>query len=115
MRKRVQVALAFVLVATAGVIVWQGLREREPVYQGKPLSVWLQRYNTHGSFIGLRPEPMADEAVRQIGTNAIPTLLHMLRAHDSKYLMLRCRGKMLKESRRVFFGQEEILFSRPID
>src|SRR5437773_6189772 len=95
MRKRVQVELAFLLVATAGVIVWQGLREREPVYQGKPLSVWLQRYNTHGSFIGLRPEPKADEAVRQIGTNAIPTLLHMLSAHDSKLklALMRSSGK----------------------
>ena len=63
MRKGVQIALAVLLVATAGVIVWQGLREREPIYQGKPLSVWLQRYNTHGSFIGLRPEPEVDEVL----------------------------------------------------
>ena len=63
---------------------WQGLLEREPVYQGKSLSFWLQGYIQGGSYIGVWPEPEVDEAVRQIGTNAIPALLHMLRAHDSK-------------------------------
>jgi len=95
MRKRVQVALTFLLVATAGVIVWQGLGEREPVYQGKPLNIWLQLYITHGSIIDVRPHPEADEAVRQIGTNAIPSLLHMLRARDSKLklALMRSSGK----------------------
>ena len=62
----------------------KGCAEREPVYRGKPLSVWLQRYIQGGSYIGFWPEPEADEAIRQIGTNAIPTLLLMLREHDSK-------------------------------
>jgi len=34
MRKRVQIALAVLLVALAGVVVWQVMRLREPVYQG---------------------------------------------------------------------------------
>ena len=86
MRKQVFIALAVVLVALISVAVWQLLRSqvREPVYQGKTLSNWLERYSAKGSYIGLRPEPVADEAVRQIGTNSIPTLLHKLRAHDSK-------------------------------
>jgi len=42
MQKRVQVALAILFVALVSVMVWQGLREREPVHQGKPLSVWLK-------------------------------------------------------------------------
>ena len=84
MTKRVQIGLVVLLVILAGASAWQGLREREPVYQGKSLSVWLQGYIQGGSYIGVWPEPEVDEAVRQIGTNAIPTLLHMLRAHDSK-------------------------------
>jgi hypothetical protein len=73
------------------IIAWQGLREREPVYQGKPLSSWLDRYiftvpdphlPEYRSFMGIEPDPEADEAVRQIGTKAIPTLVHMLRADD---------------------------------
>jgi hypothetical protein len=70
MRKRVHIALAVLLVILAGVIACQVLRLREPVYQGKPLSVWLIAYGR-------------DEAVRQAGTNALPTLLRMLRAKDS--------------------------------
>jgi len=42
MRKRVQIALAILFVALVSVMVWQGLREREPVHQGKPLGVWLR-------------------------------------------------------------------------
>ena len=41
MRNRVRIALAVLLVALVGGIIWQALREREPVYQGKRLSVWL--------------------------------------------------------------------------
>jgi hypothetical protein len=42
MRKRVHIALVVVLVILAGMSAWQGLRQREPVYQGKRLSVWLE-------------------------------------------------------------------------
>src|SRR5882672_11358501 len=38
-------ALAVLLIAIAGVIAWQVLRLREPAYQGKRLSLWLQRYS----------------------------------------------------------------------
>jgi hypothetical protein len=77
MGKRVKVALAVVVVALVGVIVWQVWPPSdEPVYQGKPLSSWVRGYWT-----GHMTE--ADEAVRQAGTNAIPTLLRMLRAKDS--------------------------------
>jgi hypothetical protein len=77
-RKRVQIALAFLLVATAGVIAWQVLRLREPVYQGKPLSHWLQSYGPDSD------SPEVDDAVRTMGTNVIPAFLGMLRAEDSQ-------------------------------
>ncbi len=47
-------------------LVWP--REREPEYQGKKLSEWLE-LNRHGSPSG------AKEAVRHMGTNCIPLLL----------------------------------------
>jgi hypothetical protein len=81
MRKRVYIALVIVLVALVSVMVWQGLREREPVYQGKSLRVWLREYPL-GENTGT--SKMAEDAVRHIGTNAIPTLLEMLVAKDSK-------------------------------
>jgi len=66
-----------VLVMLAGVIAWQVLREREPVYQGKRLSRWLA--DDDGS---LESERNAQRAVVEAGTNAVPTLLRMLRQSD---------------------------------
>jgi hypothetical protein len=101
MRKRVHIALAVLLVAIAGVIAWQVLRLREPVYQGRSLSNWLEGYEPlPGLFVlggptvqvtgpGGGPQGYhfdsrkVDAAVRQIGTNALPSLFRMLRAKDS--------------------------------
>ena len=79
-----KIVLAVVAVALVGVIVWQALScEREPVYQGKRLSEWLKTYMTANLNQRIQAELEAHEAVRRIGTNAIPTLLRMLRAKDS--------------------------------
>ncbi len=96
MPKRLQIALAVVLVALAGTSAWQGLRLREPVYHGKPLSVWLNAYTMSGqagveTWQVREAQQQADEAVRRTGTNALPTLLRMLRAKDSA-LKLRVLG-----------------------
>jgi hypothetical protein len=80
MRNRVQIALAVSLIAVGGVIAWQVLREREPVYQGKPLSVWLESYDSPKN---QQAWQQTDEAIRQIGPKAIPMLLQMLRVSDS--------------------------------
>lgn len=78
MRKRFQIAFAVLLVAVLGVIVWQVRRLREPVYQGKSLSLWLQSYSPDGD------SPQVDEALRTMGTNVIPTLLENLRAKEPR-------------------------------
>ena len=77
MRKRYRIALAVLLVAVVSGIAWQVLCLREPVYQGKRLSFWLQRYSPDGD------SPEVDDALRMMGTNAIPTLLENLQAKDS--------------------------------
>lgn len=88
MPKRVHIAFALSFVALAGVIAWQVLHLREPVYQGKRLSSWLEAYKLHG-VAGVETwqvrgeQQKADEAVRQAGTNALPTLLRTLWAKDS--------------------------------
>lgn len=71
--------LALFLAAVAAAITWQVLRVREPTYQGRRLSSWLQQYGTDGG----STQEEVDEAVRSIGTNAIPTLLRMLEANDT--------------------------------
>ena len=88
MRKLVYIALAILFAALVSVVDWQVLRLREPVYRGKRLSIWLNAYRIYG-LAGVETwqvrveQQEADEAVRQIGTNALPTLLRMLRANDS--------------------------------
>jgi hypothetical protein len=85
MRKRVYIALAVVLVALAGVIAWQVLREREPVYQGKPLRVWLVQYGTNHWSAGRNGEldRQAEAAIQHLGTNAIPLYLKIITTRES--------------------------------
>jgi hypothetical protein len=66
-------------------MVWPVLRpqEREPVYQGKGLRVWLAEYYYATLGQGGERRAIAASGIRHIGTNAIPTLLNMLRKKDS--------------------------------
>jgi hypothetical protein len=105
MGKRGRVLIAVAAIAVLAVLAWAFLlapsSAPEPVYNGKPLSYWLEPYaysifqrKVSTETIPSREE--ADTALRQIGTNAIPTLLRMLRAHDSplriKFLQLTYRA-----------------------
>ncbi len=85
MRNRVYIALAVVLGILAGVIGWQVLRLREPVYQGTRLSIWLEQceWSARGETgPKAKSKKGAEMAIRQIGTNAIPILLEWLRHKD---------------------------------
>jgi len=79
-RKRRRLGWAALFLAILCALAWQLSRTREPVYQGKPLSAWLRYYA-----LGADPREAlkANQAVREIGTNAIPTLLRMLQRKDS--------------------------------
>ena len=69
--------LAMVAAALVGVIAWQVAQPPdEPVYKGKRLSAWLEPNSVTAG-------QATEDAVRQAGTNAIPTLLRMLRAKES--------------------------------
>ncbi len=97
-RKRGIILFLVLLVALAGWEIFCALPPREPVYEGKPLSYWLKGYDPiEGSEPGRQ---QTDEAVRQIGTNAIPLLLRMLREQDSplklKLLALARRQHVVK-------------------
>jgi hypothetical protein len=85
MGKRGRILIVVAAIALLGVVVWTVFyapsRAPEPVYNGIPLGVWLD----HVAF-GPGNIPAFNEglvAIREIGTNAIPDLLRMLRAHDS--------------------------------
>ncbi|HZR15723.1 MAG TPA: HEAT repeat domain-containing protein [Verrucomicrobiae bacterium] len=90
MRKRYRIALPVLLVAVVWTIAWQVLRLPEPVYQGKRLSAWLVQYCTNhwsdGHWSAARRgelDTQAENAIRQIGTNAIPTCLRIIATRDS--------------------------------
>ena len=70
------------LVGLVWFLVWQ--LPREPAYRGKALTLWLQAYvSASSSGPGSREWREADDAVRHLGTNSIPVLLHLLRKRDS--------------------------------
>src|SRR5436309_9665328 len=55
-------------------------RVREPSWEGRPLRHWLVALD------GLNPahvQRRAEQAVRSIGTNGLPTLVQWIRAQDS--------------------------------
>jgi hypothetical protein len=82
MNKRLGIPLAILLLALLGGVIWQTPRQREPVYQGKPLSFWLKDFELDAQ-LGKPSSDQAVEAVRQAGTNAFPILLRLFRARDS--------------------------------
>jgi HEAT repeat protein len=99
MLRWVHIALAVLLVMLAGVIAWhvfRASREREPVYQGKRLSGWLETLYDEKKPIGDRAEQAirrqnirrVEQAIRQIGTNALPLLIEGLQAQDTKLKQL---------------------------
>ena len=93
--KRLISVCAFAVLVAIGVATY-ALWPREPVYQGKKLSEWLEEAD-----IGVWPRPTvvpADEAIRQIGTNALPMIAQLLRARDSAL-----KRKLLRVSYKVSF------------
>jgi HEAT repeat protein len=84
MRKWLHIAIAAVLAILAGTVAWQVLRGREPVYQGKPLKVWLRQWaTTHLDGDSGDLGHQTETAIQQIGTNAIPIYLGMIATKES--------------------------------
>lgn len=94
--KKCTILLGVLAVLAAGAVAYLVLRPadpQEPIYQGKPLRAWLDDYVllSHGwdeADIEKKNEKV-DEVIRQIGTNAIPTLFRMLNATDSPLKKLK--------------------------
>jgi hypothetical protein len=97
-------SLVLILTGLCGLAV-QSARCSEPSYDGKPLSEWLLLLDLKQ--MGHSPEeiqaqtPQPEDAIRQIGTNAIPTLLKILGAtegNESRVL----RNLKSREFRKLF-------------
>jgi hypothetical protein len=67
------------------LVAVQSVPASEPAYGGKPLSEWLLVLEEPHIVSGEPVEaPVAEEAVRQIGTNGIPTLIDLLSVYDER-------------------------------
>jgi len=58
---------------------WKARGRAEPTWKGKPLSKWIARWDWHRH----EPSPESVEAVRAIGTNALPFLLQWMMATNT--------------------------------
>lgn len=74
-KRRILVSVA---VAVTGLIIFGAAsfvnRGEGPFYKGRRLTVWLQKYQPNW--------PQADEAVKALGTNALPTVIELLKRRD---------------------------------
>jgi hypothetical protein len=95
-----QIIVCFALIVSV-------VRAAEPTYEGRPLSEWLllnsspsfaQQYSPEGS-------PSPAEAIRQIGTNGIPTMLDILgvTSSNSRLELGRLKSPLVKK---VFRGND---------
>src|ERR1700722_6631770 len=88
MGKKLRIVLVLVFAACIGAIIWQLLSPSvpDPIYKGKPLSYWLSGYlprQITGMDDTLGPTyTEAATAVRELGTNALPHLISILREPD---------------------------------
>jgi len=87
----------FSVIIISGVVFFFLRSTREPVYQGKPLSVWLKGYDlvksNNTTVVDVAVWRATDKIVQQAGTNAIPTLLRLLREEDVRKLNVGVNGQ----------------------
>src|SRR5215471_537789 len=89
-RRLLVVVLGLVALTVLVAALWPS--EKEPKYQGKKLSDWLSAYmNASPS-----EQDAAAEAVRHIGTNALPILLHWM-----SYQVPNCRSRLVDVVQRM--------------
>jgi hypothetical protein len=73
------------IVIAVGVLGW-ALSSREPTYQGRSLSFWLEEINEAGSLETCEP---ALGAIRAMGTNALPFLLKNIKVGNKSWFQNR--------------------------
>ncbi len=78
MRRRLLLLSGCALAAILLTFLWP--RDRGPKYQGKSLSAWLDVYFADSHDKSAAQQAAAADAVRHIGTNALPWLIKWLRS-----------------------------------
>jgi HEAT repeat protein len=76
-------------VTVLSLLTWLLLREREPSYREKKLSVWLEEARRRGETSDLFNDALIETrtatALRAMGADSLPTLLRMVQTRDSAY------------------------------
>jgi hypothetical protein len=87
MGKHRRIVVAVLAIAVIGVMGWLALTgrhaAREPVYQGKTLSQWLSIWGPAKTNLVAQDSIKCSDAMKHMGTNAIPYLMRMFRTRDS--------------------------------
>ncbi len=91
---------AVLMAAALAGFAWLVLRPHEPVYQGKPLSFWLQEAYQSGNHQVESANTTAEKAIRELGTNAVPYLIKLAGTRYSPPRMLL--GALAREPDLVF-------------
>lgn len=82
MHRQLRISASVLLGLVAGAMAWRAYRLEEPGYQGRSLSGWLEEYNRAGAMDKTRA---ASEAIRAMGSRALPSLLNDLKAQDTAF------------------------------
>jgi len=105
-KKRFRILFVTLLTCLVGFLAWQFLRPHEPTYNGKFLSVWLEQFSAnHFRHRGSVADKQAEEAIRQIGTNALPIFLKLITAKDSP-LKQKLMAQLPKQWRPRLWSQQ---------
>jgi hypothetical protein len=111
-RKRLGIVAVILFAATVALLLWRNPSSREPSYEGRSLTSWLDHHVASSAAVPPYGSPgwkKADEAIRHIGTNAIPTLLEMIGAKDKPKFMIAA----LEQARRLGLTQSGYRYASP--
>ena len=122
MTKRRRNTYLLLSVAALGLLAWLLFGPSEPEYQGKKLSRWLWEMEIAPDTASLAWKESV-QAVQAMGTNAVPSLLAMLRTRDSAWkrqivswtqeaLGLELEDYLAKARREMLALREEVFTSR---
>src|SRR5213594_4275496 len=100
MKKTGKIALLVGAMAAIVAVFFLASQPSEPVYQGKHLSQWLWEFDMSNSLLEPDRGKKAEEAIREMGTNAVPFLVRELRVRDS-----RLKIRMLKLIPKALLGR----------
>jgi len=99
-KKRLRL-LAVVLLGFVAILFWLARSPNEPTYQNRPLHAWLEDLkNWDGD-----TNAAAYIAFREMGTNAIPSLLHVLESGDPRINRIIMKINQKQSLVRLPFGR----------